>query len=96
MHILSFLQLLLARPSEGCIAPRLGYGAALGCRSRADAAALCAIPSLCSLAIGVAQSRGRTPPPAPRNCSSLHNYNKKKNLNVVECTKVWVLKERGK
>lgn len=58
----------LACPSEGCIAPRLGYGAALGRRSRTDSAAPCAIPSLCSLAIGVAQSRGSThthqhPPP---------------------------------
>lgn len=95
MHILSFLWLLLARPSEGCIAPRLGYGAALGCRSRADAAALCAIPSLCSLAIGVAQSRGRTSP-RPQELLFIAQLQQKKNLNVVECTKVWVLKERGK
>lgn len=95
MHILSFLWLLLARPSEGCIAPRLGYGAALGCRSRADAAALCAIPSLCSLAIGVAQSRGRTPP-RPQELLFIAQLQQKKEPECGRVHEGLGLKREGK
>lgn len=35
-------------------------------------------------------------PPRPQELLFIAQLQQKKNLNVVECTKVWVLKERGK
>lgn len=39
---------------------------------------------------------GEEPPPCPQELLFIAQLQQKKNLNVVECTKVWVLKERGK